>query len=210
MENTEFLGANLRDAVLDGGFFSGATFEGVRLSGASFVGADLRAADLSGATGLETADFTGANLENVVLPDGYSVVAGVLVAPASTSAFRAWARLNGVPDVMSESDRAVGGHPLLMHFALDVAPSQAIPAERLPRMERDAAGGHGVFRYAVPKTDRGVRFSPQLSTSLEGDWLEATEQAEVVGENASDTHYQISAPAGGVAAFFRLELSTRR
>jgi uncharacterized protein YjbI with pentapeptide repeats len=201
-------GIDLSGLDLSGSNFLGCSLQGANLSradlsGADLTGSDLRGADFRGAVHLDEADFRGADLTGVHLPDGYSVVDGVLVAPAAPPSFRAWARENGLPDAVVANDRGASGHPLLLHFALDVAPNAAIPVSRLPRMTRDATNGDPVFRYPVPKGDHGLVMTPQVSTNPAAGWSPAT--ALKVEEDARDQHYEVTVPTGG-SGFFRLQI----
>ncbi|MFP6874737.1 MAG: pentapeptide repeat-containing protein, partial [Verrucomicrobiales bacterium] len=64
---------------LSGANLAGVNFSGANLANTNFSNADLSGADLSGALGIDSATFTGATVDGIILPEGYSVSGGYVV-----------------------------------------------------------------------------------------------------------------------------------
>jgi uncharacterized protein YjbI with pentapeptide repeats len=80
LEGANLNGANLRDSFFGGAILKNANLRNTNLVNTKFKGADLSGADLSGAElyeevdsdeGYKCVDFTGANLENVIIKNAY-------------------------------------------------------------------------------------------------------------------------------------------
>ena len=210
---SDLTGANLAGANLSGCDLSGATLTGAMFSEASLdradlSGANLSKANLSSATGLDTTQFDGALLDQIRLPTGYRVVDGFVVGggrPEPLSAFRVWARENNIPDTVLEDQNAPTGYPFFLHYGLDVSPSSAIPASHRPRVERNTVTGKVVFRYAAPRNDRGVIFTPETATNPAGPWQDGTISATTIGEDENNTFHQVESLPDS-ARFFRIRI----
>lgn len=70
LSGSMLIDANLSDANLSGADLSHAVLNSANLSGANLQFANLRNASLHGATMQQPADFSGANLEDTIMPNG--------------------------------------------------------------------------------------------------------------------------------------------
>jgi uncharacterized protein YjbI with pentapeptide repeats len=208
LRNSNLFQSDFSESILNGVQFQGVSAFGARFSNALFTFATYG----TGAFYDDSTDFDGALLISasaigpavplVPEPPNWILVAG---DENSVPTFSDWVMSEGLPGITGETVISARGQPLLLHYAMNISPNEKIPASRLPRIDNDPQGDFSLLLFTVPKNQRGMTFTPEITELLTNDWRNADTKAVRYGEDEQDIHYLIAVPKTS-RIFFRLRI----